>query len=132
MKNKKVVKETEDNKKPETVDDYLASVSKKDREVLENLRNTIKSAAPQSEEVISYGIPTYKYKGPLVHFAAFKNYLSFYGINKSLLDTFKDELKDYKISGTTVHFTAEKPLSEEFVRKIVKKRIEENEEHAKK
>lgn len=131
MKNKKVMKKTEDNKKLETVEDYLASVSKKDKEVLENLRNTIKSAAPQSEEVISYGIPTYKYNGPLVHFAAFKNHLSFYVINKSLLDTFKGELKDYKISGTTVHFTAENPLPEEFVKKIIKKRMEENEERKK-
>ncbi|MGB9936506.1 MAG: iron chaperone [Methanobacterium sp.] len=130
MKNKKVMEKN--NKNPETVDDYIVSAPKKDREALENLRNTIKSAAPQSEEVISYGIPTYKYNGPLVHFAAFKNHLSFYGINKSLLDTFKDELKDHKISGTTVHFTAEKPIPEEFVRKIVKKRIEENEKQAKK
>lgn len=132
MKSEEIKKETvKESARPETVDDYVAAVPKEDRDVLENLRNTIKSAAPEAEEVISYGIPTYKYKGPLVHFAAFKNHLSFYGVNKSLLETVKDELKDHKLSGTTIHFSAKNPLPEEFVKKIVQKRIEQNEERAK-
>lgn len=132
MKREEIKKETaKESARPETVEDYLANVPKEDRDVLENLRNTIKSAAPEADEVISYGIPTYKYKGPLVHFAAFKNHLSFYGVNKSLLETFRNELGSHKISGTTIHFTTENPLPEEFVRKIVKKRVEQNEEMAK-
>ena len=132
MKGEEIKKETaKKSAKPETVDDYIANVPKEDQDVLENLRNTIKSAAPEAEEVISYGIPTYKYKGPLVHFAAFKNHLSFYGVNKSLLETVKDELKDHKLSGTTIHFSAQNPLPEEFVKKIVQKRMEQNEERAK-
>lgn len=132
MKREEIKKETaKERAKPETVEDYLANVPKEDRDVLENLRNIIKSAAPEAEEVISYGIPTYKYKGPLVHFAAFKNHLSFYGVNKSLLETVKGELKDHKLSGTTIHFSAKNPLPEEFVKKIVKNRIEQNEVMAK-
>lgn len=84
MKREEIKKETaKESTKPETVEDYLAAIPQEDRNVLKNLRNTIKSAAPEAEEVISYGIPTYKYKGPLVHFAAFKDHLSFYGVNKS-------------------------------------------------
>ena len=60
------------------VDEYLAAVPEMVQPVLEKLRKTIRSAAPQAEEVISYQIPTYKYHGPLVHFAAFRNHCSFF------------------------------------------------------
>jgi uncharacterized protein YdhG (YjbR/CyaY superfamily) len=92
--------------KPETVDQYLADVPEDVRTALEKLCETIKVAAPKAEEVISYQIPTYKYHGPLVHFAAFKNHSSFIVVNKSILDTFKSELADYDTNGTTIHFTA--------------------------
>ncbi len=113
------------------VDEHLAKLPEEQRKALEWLRKVIKEAAPEAEEVISYRIPTYRYHGPLVHFAAFKNHLSFYGVNRSLLETFKDELQEHKISGTTIHFIPENPLPEALVRKIVKKRMKENEESKK-
>ncbi|MDP9230728.1 MAG: DUF1801 domain-containing protein, partial [Bacteroidota bacterium] len=59
-----------------TVDDYLNNVPEKERAVLEKLRRTIKSVVPKAEEVISYQMPTFKYNGGLVSYAAFKNHCS--------------------------------------------------------
>ena len=109
------------------VDDYLASVPEETRVMLGKLRKTIKSAAPKAEEVISYQIPTYKYHGPLVHFVAQKNFCSFIVVSKPVMEKFKHELEGYDTSGTTIHFTAEKPLPAVLVKKIIKARIEENE-----
>jgi len=110
-----------------TVDEYVAVAPQKEHQVLEELRQTIKAAAPEAEETISYRIPTYKYKGPLVHFATFKDHNSFIVINKSVLETFQKELEDYTTSGTTIHFSSENPLPEELVKKIVKERMKQNE-----
>ena len=111
-----------------TVDDYIKALPGDFRSMLEKLRQVIKKAAPKAEEIISYQVPTYKYKGPLIHFAAFKDHCSLIVINKQIIKTFEKELKDYKTTGTTIHFTAAKPLSSSLVQKIVKIRITENEE----
>jgi uncharacterized protein YdhG (YjbR/CyaY superfamily) len=112
------------------VDAYLASTPKELRAVLENLRAAIKAAAPKAEEVISYQIPTYKYHGPLVHFMARASHCSFITVNKKVLKKFNNELADFEISGTTIHFTAENPLPAALVKKIVKARVAENEAQA--
>ncbi|MDZ7345009.1 MAG: DUF1801 domain-containing protein [candidate division KSB1 bacterium] len=113
------------------VDAYLAAAPQEQRTVLENLRKAIKAAAPKAEEVISYQIPTYKYHGPLVHFVARASYCSFIAVNKTVLEKFKDELAGFDTSGTTIHFTVEKPLPAALVKKIVKARVAENEAQAK-
>jgi uncharacterized protein YdhG (YjbR/CyaY superfamily) len=109
------------------VDAYLSSVPPDLRTALENLRQAIKAAAPQAEELISYRIPTYKYHGPLVHFVARQSYGSFVVVSKPILDMFKSELESYDTSGTTIHFTAEHPLPAALVERIVQARVEENE-----
>ena len=109
------------------VDEYLKALPQDVRATLEDLRKIIKTSAPMAEEVISYQIPTYKYHGALVHFMAAKNHCSFFVINKSILEEFKDELKSYDTSGTTIHFTVENPLPPKLVEKIVKTRVKENE-----
>lgn len=132
MEKKAVSKEAEEKSAPaKDVDEYLAAIPEKERIALEDLRKVIKDAAPMAKERISYRIPTYKYHGPLVHFAAFKNHSSLIVVDKSLLETFKDELEGYKTSGATIRFSAEKPLPAVLVKKIVKARIEENELRAK-
>lgn len=111
---------------PKTVDEYLDMQEPEIRSALEKLRKTIRSAAPQAEEIISYQIPSYKYNGALVHFAAFKDHCSFFVVNKQLLKDFEKELQPYKTSGTTIHFTPENPLPPILVKQIVKIRIEQN------
>ena len=110
------------------VDEYLQMQPEAMQPVLEKLRHAIKKAAPTAEEIISYQIPTYKYLGPVVHFAAFKDHCSFIIINKDIIKKFEKELQGYKTSGTTIHFTPEKPIPARLVQKIVKIRLKENEE----
>jgi uncharacterized protein YdhG (YjbR/CyaY superfamily) len=108
------------------IDDYLAYQPEKVREALENLRQIIRETAPEAEEVISYGIPAYKYHGMLVYFAAYKKHCSLFGGNSSLTEEMKEELKTYKTSKGTIQFTIEKPLPDELVRYIVKFRMQQN------
>lgn len=105
---------------------YLAALPAAQRRVLTQLRKTIKAAAPQAEEVISYQIPGYKFHGPVVYFAAFKNHCSLFGIKRSNIAKFKKELAPFKIVATTIHFTPEKPLPDALVKKFVRLRVKEN------
>ena len=113
------------------VDGYLAALPKEVRVTLEKLRKAIKAAAPIAEETISYGIPAFKYHGPLIFFAAFKNHCSLYAVGKSLIEKLSRELEPYDISGTTIHFSAQNPLPAALVKKIVKARIAQNESRVK-
>ena len=114
------------------VDGYLAAVSGEARAALEMLRKTIRAAAPEATEVISYRIPIFKYHGPLVGFAAFKNHCSLFVMSPSVMDAHRRELKRYETAKGTVRFPADKPLPATLVRKLVQARIEENEARRKK
>jgi uncharacterized protein YdhG (YjbR/CyaY superfamily) len=114
----------------ETVDDYLAALPEKEREVLQELRRVIKSAAPEAEEAISYNIPLYRHHGHLVGFAAFKNHCSLFVTNSEVRKRFAKELEPFEVKHTTIHFSVEKPLPSALVKKIVKARIAENEARA--
>lgn len=109
------------------IDGYLETLPEEVRVTLEKLRKTIKAAAPKAEEAISYQMPCFKYLGPLVFFAAFKDHCSLFPGSKSVIETFKDELKSYHASGGTIHFSVQNPLPATLVRKIVKARVAENE-----
>lgn len=130
--NVRIVMEDKSNLIAHNVDEYLNGLPEDIRYMLEEIRVVIKETAPMAEEVISYKVPTYKYHGPLVHLFVSGDHCSFTFVSKSILDWFDEELKNYKISGRTIHFTVEKPLSKELVRKIVKFRVRENEERRKK
>ena len=111
---------------PRTVDEYLIDLTEERRELMEKVRQAILEAAPKADEVISYRIPTYKQNGPLVHLAAFKNHCSLVVVDKQILSAFQKELKAYKISGVTIHFSNENPLPASLVKKIVKLRVKQN------
>jgi len=104
---------------------YLRAVPPKQRAALQKLRKTIKAAAPEATEVISYGIPSFKHHGYLVGFAAFKNHCSFFP--GAALNAFKTELASYETSKGTIRFAVDKPLPATLVRKLVKARIVRNE-----
>jgi len=114
-----------------TVDEYIAATPEKVQEVLRNLRRTIKAAAPKAEESISYQIPAYKYRGPVVFFAAFEKHLSLY-MPGATVNKFRSKLKPYVVSGATIRFPAENPLPASLVREMVRARMKENEMRAKK
>jgi uncharacterized protein YdhG (YjbR/CyaY superfamily) len=110
-----------------TVDDYLAAVPEEMRVALENLRKTIKAAAPEATETISYRIPTFKHQGPLVAFSAATNHCAFHLMSPPLMAARKDELKGYDTTTSTIRFTHDKPLPAALVKGLVKARIAENE-----
>lgn len=112
-----------------SVDEYMKILPADVRAVLEKLRAQIKAAAPKAEESISYGMPAYKYKGPLVYFAAFKNHCSFFPGSSSILAN-QEGLKEFKISKGTIQFTPEKPIPVSLIKSIVKERVLQNETRA--
>jgi len=115
--------------KPKDVDEYLAAVPEPARSTLKHVRAVIRSVVPaETTEVLSYGIPTFRYKRGLVALAAFSKHCSFFPLGSSALDSFKEELKEFRVSKGTLHFSLDKPLPDVLVKKIVKARIAENEE----
>ncbi|MEO5781893.1 MAG: DUF1801 domain-containing protein [Ginsengibacter sp.] len=110
-----------------TVEEYLNDVPADKLAVLEKLRKTIRSVVPKAEEYISYGMPTFKYHGPLVSYAAFKEHCSLFPWNSTLIKKFAGELKNYKTSKGTIQFTVEKQLPPALVKKLIKERAIENE-----
>ena len=114
------------------VDEYLAGVPEEARATLEQLRKTIRAAAPKAVEVISYQMPTFKLDGRmLVSYAAFKNHCSFFP-GAAPIKVHAKDLKAYEISNGTIRFPTNKALPASLVKKLVKARIEENEARAKK
>jgi uncharacterized protein YdhG (YjbR/CyaY superfamily) len=117
-------------KKYKTVGEYFSSLSGERQKRLEELRVTIKKAAPDSEEVISYNMPAFKYKGMLVYYMAHKNHIGFYPGNKAVNEVFKDDLTNYKTSKGTIQLPFDKPIPKRLVKNIVKFRVKENLERA--
>src|SRR5258708_24975697 len=111
--------------KPVNVDEYISGFPKETQKMLEQLRATVKKAAPNAEEVISYAIPAFKLNGMLVWFAAFSNHIGFYP-RGSGIEAFKKELSIYKGAKGSVQFPLNKPLPSGLIAKIVKFRVTEN------
>lgn len=107
------------------VDDYIAAQPKNIAVILKKLRQTIKQAAPEAEEMISYQMPAYMYHGRLVYFAAFKNHIGFYPVS-SRIAAFKKELSVYKGAKGSVQFPLDKPIPLDLVKRIVKYGVKEN------
>jgi uncharacterized protein YdhG (YjbR/CyaY superfamily) len=111
-----------------SVDEYLATVSEPARTTLNKIRAVIRSTVPpETTEVISYRMPTFKYKGALVAFAAFTEHCSLFPMNSSLIAKFKNDLKGYQTAKGTIRFPVDKPLPTALLKKIVKARIADNE-----
>jgi len=112
----------------QTVDDYLAAVPEDARAALQDLRTRIRTAAPGAEEIISYRIPTFRYRGQaLVAFSAHDSHCSLHLMSPPLMDAKKDDLKAYKTTTATIRFAPGRPLPDALVEKLVKARIAENE-----
>jgi uncharacterized protein YdhG (YjbR/CyaY superfamily) len=116
------------NAKPESVDEYLASVPEPARSTLNKIRSTIRSAVPsEATEAISYGIPTIKYKGSLLAFAAFSKHCSLFPMSYAVMAALENELKRFEVSKGTIRFPVDKPLPASLMKKLVKARIAEKE-----
>jgi uncharacterized protein YdhG (YjbR/CyaY superfamily) len=111
--------------KPKNIDEYIGGYPKEIQKLLEQLRSTIKKAAPKAAEIISYGMPAYKQNGMLVWFAAHTKHIGFYP-GASGIEAFKQELSVYKGAKGSVQFPLDKPLPSGLITRIVKFRVTEN------
>ncbi len=114
------------NRVAKDIDTYISMQPGTIQPVLEKLRQLIKSVVPDAEEVISYGMPAFKWNGMLVGFAAAKKHIGFYPWNGSTVLQFKEELKDYETSPGAIRFPYGHPLPVALIKKLVKWRRKEN------
>lgn len=111
-------------KAPTNIDEYIAAFPEDVQQRLQAMRETIRNAAPQAEETISYGVPCFRQKKNLVQFGAAKNHIGFYP-TPGAIEHFQKELAPYATSKGAVQFPFDKPLPLELVSAIVKFRIEQ-------
>ena len=120
-----------DSIKHKSTDHYIATFPSSTQKLLEQVRTTIRKAAPEAEEMISYNMPGYKLHGkPLVYFAGYANHIGFYA-TPSGGEAFKKELAKYKQGKGSIQFPIDEPMPLELIEKMVKFRVKENEEKAK-
>ena len=104
---------------------YIASLPAEVGAIMAKIRSTIRNAAPDAEETINYGIPTFTLQGNLVHFAAFKKHIGFYP-TPSGIEHFKKELSPYPMAKGSVQFLLDQPIPYELIARIVQFRVKEN------
>jgi uncharacterized protein YdhG (YjbR/CyaY superfamily) len=119
-------REAKRQRKPKTVDEYLAGVPEPARSSLSKVRAAVWSGVPpETTEGISYGIPMFKYQGMLFGFAAFKNHCSLFPTSLAVMKTLQNELKAFDVSKGTIRFPLDKPPSAALIKKLVKARLAE-------
>ena len=114
----------------DSMDQYIAAFPKDTQQVLEELRSTIKAAAPEVVEKITYQMPTFDLNGRhLVYFSAWKHHIGLYPIPAGD-EAFQQEISQYKSAKSSLNFPIDKPLPLELIRKFVKFRVVESLENA--
>ena len=113
------------NKQFKTIDEYISMFPDEVQTILNQVRQTIRGAAPEAEETINYQMPTFTLNGNLVHFAAFKTHIGFYPTPTGI-EAFKEELAPYKGAKGSVQFPIDQPMPLSLIRRIVKYRVKEN------
>jgi uncharacterized protein YdhG (YjbR/CyaY superfamily) len=104
-----------------TVDEYIAKFPKPVQAILRKIRKTIRAAAPDAEESISYRIPTYKLNGhPVIYFAGFKSHIGLYPMTATVKTKFKKELSGYKGGKGTVKLPLDEPIPYALIARIAK------------
>ena len=113
-------------KKPKNIDEYISSFPETTRLILEDIRETVKAAAPEASESISYGMPAYQLNGrPLAYFAGYKSHIGFYATPTGHA-AFSEELSRYKQGKGSVQFPIDEPMPLDLISRIVKFRLKEN------
>ena len=107
------------------MDEYIAGFPTEVQKKLKKIRVTIRRAAPDAEETISYQMPTFTLKGNLVHFAAYQKHIGFYPAPRGI-EKFKKELSVYEGAKGTVRFPLDKPIPYGLIGRIVKFRVKDN------
>ena len=114
----------EQKKAPANFEEYFAQFSPEVQERLETLRQTIHKAAPQAEEIMSYGMPTFRWKQNLVYFSVSKKHIGFYPTNEPI-EMLHDKVAEFATSKGTLQFPFTKPLPLDLVTEVVQYRVEQ-------
>jgi uncharacterized protein YdhG (YjbR/CyaY superfamily) len=109
----------------DSIDEYIAGFPKETQQILEQIRITIKRAAPMAMETIKYEMPAFTLKGNLIYFAAFKNHIGMYPVPTGD-EAFNNEISQYKRAKSTVRFPLDRPIPYELITRMVKFRISES------
>jgi uncharacterized protein YdhG (YjbR/CyaY superfamily) len=113
-------------KTPASVEEYMAALPAGSRVLLEHLRETIRSSAPEATEAISYQMPAFKREGRfLLSYAAFKDHCSLFPASGAVIDALGEELQPYVSGKGTLRFTVDDPIPDQLVRRIVEVRLAE-------
>jgi len=116
---------------PDTVDEYLATLPDDRRAAMEQLRQTIRAAAPAAHEQLSYKMPAFKTHGQfLVSYDAYKKHYSLFPASDGVVDGLGDEIRPHLAGRGTIHFPADRPLPLDLIRRIIEIRLGENEARA--
>ncbi len=106
------------------VEAYITNVPQPAQDLLRQLREIIRSAAPpEASEVISYGIPAFAFPKPFFGYAAFKQHLSVLPFSGSLFDSFAEELAPYSRTKSSLHLPFDRPLPATLIRRLVRARV---------
>lgn len=116
---------TETDSSHSPIDEYIAGFPPELQEILQKIRSAIREAAPEAQESITYAIPTFKWHGRLIYFAAFKNHISVYPAPRDH-PQWREELSAYKGGKGTVQFPLNKPIPYDLIRRMTEFRVQEN------
>ena len=106
------------------IDEYLNKVEPSKREALERIRTLAKKAVPSAEEAIAYGMPTLKYQGkPFLGFDAHKNHIGIYPYSGQVIETLKDQLREFEMSKGAIRVPLDKPISESLLNEVIACRL---------
>jgi len=111
--------------KPGSIDEYISDFPPEKRAVLEQIRRTIRAAAPDADEAIGYRMPTFKHNGILLHFAAFTNHIGLYppiGGDASL----EKAIEPYAGEKGNLRFPLDRPIPYDLIERIVKHQVTKN------
>ena len=118
-------------KPPKNVDEYIAQAPEEAQRKLQELREVIRTTAPEAEERISYGMPYYYYKGRLVYFQLWKKHIGLY-VPTPVVEEHSSELKEYETTNATIRFPLNEKLPLDLIKKLVEARVRKNDETEKK
>lgn len=108
-----------------SIDEYIKACPEDVQATLQTVRATIRAAAPDAEERISYAMPAFAQNGNLVYFAALKHHIGFYPM-PSGIEAFRQETAAYVSTKSALRFPLSQPLPLDLITKIVRFRVAEN------
>lgn len=113
-----------ETKKYNSVEEYFGDIPEVAKERMDTIRDLLKRTAPKAVETISYNMPTLKYRGVLLHYAAYPNHIGLYALPRAHAD-FKEELASYKQGKGSVQFPHDRPLPLELIQRMAAHRYRE-------